>query len=507
MKKKQLLINIIANFLAVIISMLISFFLTPYIIGTIGKEAYSYIPISSNFLSYLGIFTVAITSMTSRFVSLEYNRKDIEKSASYFSTAFYSGLVGAIIILIITIITILNLDHILNISSKLSTDVRLLFLFMFLSFSFNILTIVYAVPAFCLNRLDITNVVSICGSVIRILLVVVLFKYFEPKVFYIGLITLSVTFIQGSLNYHFSKKILPALKISYKKVKLKIAIELFSSGIWNSFSQFSSVLLTGTDLLIANIMISESASGILAVAKTVPIALQTLASVLPTTFYPYLTILYSEGNQVKFMRELQSSLKFTAIIIGIPIAGYIAIGRIFFGLWVPSIVSTQLVTLSILTMLPMLVSFSISPLIYVYAITNKLKLPSVIMCVSGFLNILIVVILIRTTNNGLIAIAGISSLFEIIRYFFFVPFYAAYCLGEKKTVFYPILMKSIIYVFALIFIFSFIIKIFSTYNWMKLIGVVLIMVFTGLAFGVSFMTSNTEKKQIWDLLLRTIHVI
>ena len=69
--KKQLSINLIANVAAYSVNIIISFFMTPYLIRVLGKEAYSFYPIANNFVQYMGIITVALNSMASRFITIE----------------------------------------------------------------------------------------------------------------------------------------------------------------------------------------------------------------------------------------------------------------------------------------------------------------------------------------------------------------------------------------------------------------------------------------------------
>lgn len=47
MDKKRFVINLISNFLSVISGLGLSFFLTPYLVETLGKEAYGFYPLSN----------------------------------------------------------------------------------------------------------------------------------------------------------------------------------------------------------------------------------------------------------------------------------------------------------------------------------------------------------------------------------------------------------------------------------------------------------------------------
>lgn len=504
MKKKQLFLNIIANFLSLSISLIISFFLTPYIISSIGKEAFSFIPIANNFTAYMSILTIALTSMTARFVTINICKSDMDSANNYYSTSFFINLIMATMIALVCFVVIIFLDRLINIPVEILSDVRVLFIIMFVTFILNISTSVFSVKAFSMNRLDITSIISISGTIAKVIIIFIAFKYLRPKIYYLGVASFVVVFIHFIMNFLIGRKILPTLIISIKNVKSKIIKELFFSGIWNSFNQLSVVLLTGLDLVIANIVLGASPAGILAIAKTAPLALQSLIEVVPSAFNPYLTILYAKESKEKFFTELQFILKISAILIGIPIAGFIALSSNFYSLWMPSVDNNQLTILSILTMVSLGASFSIMPLFYIFTITNKLKWPSVAVFVSGVINISVVLLFAYYSNFGIYAIAGVSSILEIFRCLVFVPMYAAKCLNKKLNIFYPFIVKSILYIIILVVLFLTIESCIMISNWKILIISAGGMSTTGLIFGLLFILNSTEKAKFKKYIVRLI---
>lgn len=496
MRSKQLIFNIVANVLSVLVSLFVSFFLTPYIVTSIGKEAYSFVPISNNFVQYMSILTIALTSMTSRFVTLSLHKDDREKANAYYSTSFFTNLIVATISVAIGIFIVLSLDKIIDIPQNILGDVRLLFLFMFLMFFVNVSTSTFSVPMFSVNRIDITGMVTILSILARLVVIVVTFTFFPPHVYFIGLSILAYMGVQGVLNFIFARKVSPDLKISMKSIRLSFAKELASSGIWNSFNQLSSSLMTGMDLLIANIMLGASAAGTLAVAKTAPMALQMLTNVIPQAFAPHLTITYAKEKHEVFLKELLSTMKITALLTGIPIAGFIALSNEFFTQWVPLMDNGELSNLAILTMISMVASFGVLPLLYLFTITNKLRVPSMVVFALGLLNILVVIVLLNTTDLGLVAIAGISSILESFRYLVFVPIYASHCLNEKRSLFYPSIIRSLVYMVILLLGFELITLLLPAASWTGILLDAFLMVVFGGIVGFLFLLDHEIRNKV-----------
>ena len=63
-------------------------------------------------------------------------------------------------------------------------------------------------------------------------------------------------------------KLLPEIKVDYRKFSITAMKEMLSSGIWNSFNQASNILLTSLDLLLANVFLGSVISGTYSVSKT-----------------------------------------------------------------------------------------------------------------------------------------------------------------------------------------------------------------------------------------------
>jgi O-antigen/teichoic acid export membrane protein len=496
MKSRQVALNIAANFLSVAVSLFVSFFLTPYIVESIGKEAYAFVPLSNNFVQYMSIFTVSMSAMTSRFVTIKLHQNDVDSASKYYSAAFYTNILLAVISTIICVFLVIYIDRLIDVPGNILTDVRYLFIFIFIGFILGVSTNVFSVASFSTNRLDVNSAINISGTITRVLVIIVCFSLASPRVSFIGLSVMLTLLVQDILHFISAIKLIPQVKIKWHYFRWDYAKEIFISGFWNSFSQLSSVLLTGLDLLIANVMLGASAAGILAVAKTAPLALQVLINVVPTAFNPHLTILFAKESREAFLSELLYTLKITAVLTGIPIAGFIALAPAFFRLWVPSVAGSDLNLLAILTMGQMIAGFGLMPLFYVFTITNKLKWASFSVFITGSLNLLLVIVLLKTTDLGLFAIAGVSSVLEVLRYLVFVPMYASHCLNTKPSTVYPSIIKSLVYMALLIASFLVLHRFLPSSSWLTLGASAMAMAVFGLGIGFVFMLNSSERHRI-----------
>lgn len=90
--KRETLINIFAALITLGVQMFISFWLSPFVVGKLGEEAYGFINLANNFISYASLVSVAINSMASRYISVEYNSGNKEKAKFIFLLCLYCKL-------------------------------------------------------------------------------------------------------------------------------------------------------------------------------------------------------------------------------------------------------------------------------------------------------------------------------------------------------------------------------------------------------------------------------
>ena len=88
--KKQIGINIIANLISFSVGFMINFFFTPFLINTVGIEAYSFMPMTANITSYFSVLATALNSMAARFITIEVHKNNNDKAESYFNTVLFS---------------------------------------------------------------------------------------------------------------------------------------------------------------------------------------------------------------------------------------------------------------------------------------------------------------------------------------------------------------------------------------------------------------------------------
>ena len=479
---RQLGLNMIASVLSSVVSFGISFFLTPYILKELGVAAYGFVGLATQIIGYSSIVTIALNSMAGRYVTIEYHKGDIEKANNYYSSVYYGNVILGILLFFISGLFVLFLEKIINIPEELILDVKTLFALLSINSILALLTNVYNISTFIKNKLDFSNIQGVIGNLLRALFLVVLFAVFIPQVWYFGLTALIATLYVSIRNLLFTKCYTPDLKHSKDNFDINSVKELISSGIWNLVTKLSNLLETGLNLLIANIFVGAKLAGSYSLAVTIPTMINSICSVMAGNFAPLLTKLYAEQNKEEMLRELFKSIRIMGFLSSIPISVFVVYGVELYRVLVPSEDATLLYWLSIASSLVMVVAMPLESLWNIFTITNQVKKSSINLLewsIAIFVGIISGMLIVKDAVARLFIIALVKSVFASIRTLTFLPYYGAKCLGYDNFIFYPVIFRNLLCVFATIAI-GLIIKLFlPTQSWIGLILGCLILCLVG----------------------------
>ena len=81
-------INIITGIATMIIQLMVSFFLSPFIVENIGEAANGFTQLANNIVSYATLISLAFNSMASRFISVNFHKGNNEKVKRYFTATY-----------------------------------------------------------------------------------------------------------------------------------------------------------------------------------------------------------------------------------------------------------------------------------------------------------------------------------------------------------------------------------------------------------------------------------
>ena len=506
-KNKQLVINTAASIISQIISLGISFILSPFIVGKLGTDAYGFIALSNNFVSYVTIITIALNSMASRFITIKIHEGDYEKASKYYNSVVFSNLIISLALLVPSVLCIIYLERIMDIPKHLIFDVKILFFLSFLSFYISLVFSVFSTTYFVKNKLYIQSKINVESNFIRVAVLLILFLLFKPTLSYMGVAGVVLVVYKAVYDIYYKSKLLPEIKISRKFFDFSAIKELLAAGSWNVINKISSMLATEFDLLITITFIGATAMGQISLSKVIPAQMLMLFALIAANFAPNFTEYYAKKEFEALKKELLFSIKTLGFMATIPIAILYSLGRQFFSLWIPGEDAMLLHILSILTCLAFPFSMPIESLWNIFTITNKVKVSSIYLVINSVISIIVTLIVLNLTDDivvRMMAIVGISSILSVIRALFFLPIYGGKCINIGPKVFYKPMFINVVALAVITAVGLLIGKIFLIDSWMKLILAAITLGIIGLLVNYLILFSKEDKIRAKDIFFTKV---
>lgn len=505
---KQMTINLLASIISFGVNMGINFFLTPYLVESLGTESYGFIGLANNFIQYATIVTVALNSMSGRFISIAYHKGDKEKASRLFSSVLVADLFLAGAMLLLTSLFTCYLDVFLDIPQHLISSVKITFGITFMTFVVSIITAIFTTATFVKNRIDINSVRDIISNLLKIVIIVLLFTFLPAQLYFVALATLASGVFLLLTNITVKKRILPDVQISFKKFEISAVKIIIAAGLWMSLAQLSNALISGIDLLICNLTLGATLMGVLSIAKTIPHCISSLIATLGSVFTPHYTILYAKNDIKGLVKEVNFTSRLLSLILTVPIVGFMVYGYEFYTLWQPTKTPEEIQViqiLSILTCVTYLFTAHTQCMTMLNSVCNKMKLPVLVSLGVGILGIIITLSVVTfgdLGDNNIYVIAGTSSILMSLRAFFFIPLYSAHLLKQKWTTFFPPMIRGWLSFFVLAIMFTIAKSFVVIDGWFVFAALCAVTGLAGYVISVPVMFSPKEMKMLKNKILK-----
>lgn len=446
-KGKRLFINMTASTVSFAVSAGISFFLTPFIVEKLGREAYGFVGLANNFISYAEVLVTALNSLSARFISTSIHRRQYETARQYFSSLLFSNIILAVALSFMAALVVIFMDRLLNVPAGILPDVRLLWSLLFLQSLIGVVMSVFGSATYVRNRLDMSSKVSIVAELSRAAMLILAFTLLPAHVYYLGVTALVCLLYRTAANIRYTRMLLPEVKVSRKYFRWARIKELLSAGVWSSVTSVGNILSNSLDLLVTNLLVGASAMGVVSLAKNLPAMILSMFGMLSNTFTPSLNISYAKNDVEDMQRQLIFAMKLLGMIACVPIACVLAFGDVFFSLWVPGEDAHLLQWLSMMIMIGYPVSLALEPFWNLFWVANKLKQSSIFLVVTSFISVGVMfglLHLVHTDTAKMFVVVGASAVNNLFRSLTFLPIFGARCVGMKPGIFYKAIVKNVL---------------------------------------------------------------
>jgi O-antigen/teichoic acid export membrane protein len=339
MDKNRIIKNIFSNWAGLIVAIVVSFFLAPFVVHNLGNELYGVWTIINQFTGYMYLLDFGVRDSVIKYTSqsrAEKNNKELEKilTASLLIYIYISILT----VLISVILAFLFSDIFSNIDSSISVDASIAVLLAGVSIGQFFIFNVFAGVLMGLQRYVIFNVISILTILIKATLFVILLRN-GYTIVAMAATQLVLGLVGGIFILVYAKKMAHIhdfkFKFSFKmdydfREKLRKVANYSTYALINNLGQKIVFL---TDAIVIGIFLPVASVTFYAIAGTLIDYLRKLVSVTAQVLMPLVAHYSALDDSRKIIKTVVDGSKLT-LFVSFPIAlVFIVLGGKFIMLW------------------------------------------------------------------------------------------------------------------------------------------------------------------------------
>ncbi len=330
---KRFAINVMMNWVAMAVGMVVPFFLTPFVIRHLGVTAYGIWILAVSTVSYLGVLDMGLRSAVIRFVSKAEAQGKPGDAASVISAAVWVRILISVGVAILSAGIALAFPHFFKIPSGMQWAAQITVFMCALSVALTLISGVYGAVLAATHRFDMLSYISALKTIARaggVLLIL-----FSGH----GLVMLAcweviVSLLNGLATVGVALKLFPPCRVRIARPDMSILKMIWSYSFTTFVFIIAVQIITNTDNLVVGAFLSVGMVAFYSIGGSLMSYSSQVVSAVSTTFTPMASNLEARGKTEDLQRLL---LRGTQATLGIAMPISLALvlrGKTFIGLWV-----------------------------------------------------------------------------------------------------------------------------------------------------------------------------
>lgn len=322
--KRLVLINTASAVLTKAINVIIILWLTKYLLDRVSREEYGLMSLLISIIIVLPLVTSILTAGVGRYVLEAYAREDDRRVTQIVSTMLPLLLAAGGIILTAGWVFAWYVDKFLVILPGGLWDARIMMALLVLSAAVKPPCMAFSVAFYVRQKLVLSNVISLCGELLRASLLLALLLGISTRVLWVVVANVSAELAVTVTSMVLSMRMIPALRFRAREIQWARARELVSFGGWSLLGYIAYRLREMTVLVILN-RFAPAEAAVLVLGYLGRRQIDTWTDVLGGSLYPVVTSMHAVGAQDRirsvYMRGGRIVLWIT-LLIALPAALY-----------------------------------------------------------------------------------------------------------------------------------------------------------------------------------------
>ena len=416
----RVLKNVLMNWAGYLATILIGFFLSPFVVHHLGNALYGVWSLIVSLTGYLGLLDLGVRGAVTRYVARFHTQGSDVDSSKIISSALAVFTVAGLLATAISIGLAFFVVDRLRIPHELLFSARVVVCLAGITVASSLVGGVFGGVVAGLQRFELTNAAETGVSVGRAISIVLALRW-GKGIITLGILQLLFSVAAGLVNLWISFKLYPKLQIGISRLSREHLRMIFSFGIYSFLLQAFVYLILYTDAVVIAAFLPVTMVTFFAIAENLISYSRRLVGGMSMPMTPLASQLEARGDHAELRQVIVNWSRYaTSLGLAIGIT-FLIRGSTFIGLWMgPAYTSLSGRVLSVLTIgLISMASFSV-PWAVSFGLERHRTLVPVYLIVA-VANVGLSIALIKPL--GIVGVAWGTVVPELLVAVFFWPWY------------------------------------------------------------------------------------
>ena len=338
MEKNRIIRNLFSNWSGLLISIVVSFFLAPFVVHNLGNELYGVWTIINQFTGYMYLFDFGVRESVIRYTSHSIAKKDPKILEEVLSVSFIIYFFISIGTILVSIVLSFYFSSIFGVDESIADSASIAVLLVGATIAQFFIFNIFSGVLMGLQRYDIFNVVNILTTLSKAAAFVILLKL-GYTIVAMAASQMILGFLGGLYLLHSAKSAASKHNVNFKiRFRLdaglrKVARKVVNYSAFVLINNLGQKIVFMTDAIVIGIFMPVASVTFYAIAGTLIEYLRKLVVVTAQVLMPMVAHYSALDDQERIKKTVVDGSKL-ALFISFPVAlVFIVLGGEFIALW------------------------------------------------------------------------------------------------------------------------------------------------------------------------------
>lgn len=329
---RRVVTNVVSNWGALVVNALIGFFLSPFVVHSLGNEAYGVWALLGSVVGYLGILDLGVRGAVTRYVANHHAAARHDEAGRILSAALLLfsvlGLTGVALAIGFALFGLPAFD----LPPDLAGVARTVLVIGGVNLAVSLVSGVFGGAVVGVHRFDVVNALGVTIAIVRAVVVVLCLRA-GGGLEALALIQLATSTASGVALALASRRVYPQLRMGLRRWRREHLRTLVSFGAASSLLQIAYMIMYHTDMVLIGAMLPVSAVTFFVIAVNLIDYARQLVGGISRTMTPLVGALDGADRLEQIQQAMLTGARLATLVLGPVLVAFVIRGETFIGLW------------------------------------------------------------------------------------------------------------------------------------------------------------------------------